>query len=230
MDIHFFSATTGMDFDERVRMSQELYGPEAVFSHVQGELSIPVFVRKRPYWEPRVETALQEALDLLHRTYHGNLHTYLFLKWRSGQTLVIIQLGPNSYNITSMNRIFPLAPHHTHTEEQLVRQIVVPFFTQGSMVQFTSNVLQTGYKMTSAIRQGDVFDLKRENALTWNAIPDNEPFYYLLQNVSQSNELRHMYTLKSLQQLPFNNHGKRRNPFTQQPFDFKNVREGYSEV
>lgn len=207
-----------MDMSERLEYSYMLFGPDAVFSEmVSGVL---VFIRERQY--PQIQTALQDALAVLSTTHH--LATYIVLRLRDDRTQFIMHLGHNSYHAGPRPAHLPTHPPHTHTEQQLLEAIIVPFLAQGKELQLTSGVLRAVYLMLRTIPAGVPAPSERVNALLWDPIPTDTPCYYLEQDVVNGVP-RRVYMLSTLEQLGIDEEdGRRYNPFTQQPFNFTNVR------
>lgn len=206
-----------MDLGERLEHSQMLFGPYAVFSHISN--GVVAFVRDRQY--PQIQTALEDALAVLSTTQH--LATYMVLRLRDDRVQLIMYLGHNSYHAGPRPARLPTHPPHTHTTQQLFETIIVPFIALGQAVQLTSDVLRAAYLMLSTINVGVPAPSERVNALLWDPIPTDAPCYYLEENVVDGVP-RRVYTLSTLEQLDFDQRGKRYNPFTQQPFNFRNVR------
>lgn len=212
-----------MDLGERLQHSQMLFGPDAVFSHMVN--GVVAFVREREYRQ--IQTAVEDALDSLLTTHH--LRTYIILRLRDGRAQWIRHLGADSYHAGPRPAArLPLNPPHTHTTQQLLDTIVGPFIATGEQVQLTSDVLRAAYLMLSTISVGVSAPSERVNALLWDPIPSGSPCYYLEENVADGVP-RRVYTLSTLEQLEIDQSGKRRNPFTQQPFNFRTVRRASSD-
>ena len=223
-----------LNFQERLEECRQLFGRHAIFSNAvftgpDDQRGMLAFISRRPF---QGANDFNDALNMIV-TRRPRLASIL-VRWPlTGLQQLIMWVTADLYHVTQPTLAAPTGPFNgpaTHTRQEVWDDIALPFMVQWSQgarghIFIMSVVLRAGYVMTQIIRQGERTHEAPTNALLYDNI-DGNYFFYLLQNVGPGDELRHMYRLGTLNQLPVDNRGKRKNPYTQQDFDLRDVRMG----